>query len=199
MMIATTVLLTLTLLVTNLGQYGTTCKIHENDAMQEIMEKAQAIDKGKLLKDLEHKFRNYRPKDLVSLDPAHKSYSYRVDPTYTLAYDIPRVDSSGKIIGVLYPKGYQFNPLDYLKTDPRTMVIFNGDSPKELKWVNYYYKGKPVAFLMTQGDWGKVSQNLGTQVYYLKKDIAERLKLKNTVSIVYRQGRNMRVDVYALK
>ncbi len=194
-----TILLTATI---TLGSFGTTYPISEPDAMHEIEQKMKNIDHEKIARDLDRSFRTFTPGDTVKLHPAARSYSYHPDLTYTLDYDIPRVDSSGKMVGVLYPKGYKFNPVEYLGGDPPTLVIFNANSEKELKWVKYYYQKKSnVMFCLSEGDWLKTSKELGTQVYYLKAIMADRLNLKNTVSVVSRDTskKQMRVDVYAVQ
>jgi hypothetical protein len=54
---------------------------------------------------------------------------------------------------------------------------------------------------ITEGDWFAVSKQLGRQVYYLKPIMAEKLGLRNTVSVAYRaqDKRSIRVDVYAVR
>ncbi|MCL4476148.1 MAG: hypothetical protein M1508_07980 [Nitrospirae bacterium] len=186
--------------VVPLGTYGNLYDIKEKDAFQEIEERAKDIDTSKIELELREKFKNYRPRDMAKLEPARKSYSYPVEMRHVLDYDIPRVDGEGKIVGVLYPKGHAYNPVEFLPADPPPMVVFDGQSGKEVSWVKYYYGNKPGFMLvMTQGDWVEVSKEMGQQVYYLKQVIVDKLNLKNTVSVVYRKGKNMQVDVYAIK
>jgi conjugal transfer pilus assembly protein TraW len=185
--------------ITPLGTFGNVYDIKEKDALVEIEDNVKNLDTQKIKAELTQKFKDYRPADSVQLKPAPKSRSYTVDLTYELEYDIPRVDSEGKIIGVLYPKGYRFNPLEYVTANPPPLVVFNGESKKERQWVKYYYTGKPVMFVITEGNWVDVSQELGTQVYYLKNIIKEKFKLENTVSIVYKKDKVIKVDVYAVK
>lgn len=186
--------------VVPLGTYGNLYDIKEKDAFQEIEERAKNIDTSKIELELRKKFKNYRPRDMAKLEPARKSYSYPVEMRHILDYDIPRVDGEGKIVGVLYPKGHTYNPVEFLPADPPSMVVFDGQSGKEVSWVKYYYGNKPGFMLvMTQGDWVEVSKEMGQQVYYLKQVIVDKLNLKNTVSVVYRKGKNMQVDVYAVK
>lgn len=193
------ILLVAALSITPLGTFGNTYKIVEKDAIVEIEEKLKKIDYEKIRKELESKLKNYRPSDLKSLPPAEKTYSYYVDMTYTLDVDIPKVDNKGKIIGTLYPKGFTFNPVEYLVADPPPLIIFNGNNKKEVEWVKQKYKDSlHVMFVITEGDWIEISKVFKRQVYYLKEMMVDKLKLKNTVSVVYRDGKHMRVDVYAM-
>jgi conjugal transfer pilus assembly protein TraW len=184
------------------GSFGTTYPIAEPDAMHEIEQKVSNIDQKKIARDLEQSFKTFTPKDIVKLQPAAKSFSYHPDLSFTLDHDIPRVDPNGKISGMLYPKGYKFNPVEYLQGDPPVLVIFNANSEKEMKWVKKYYQKKSnIMFCLSEGDWMKASKELGTQVFYLKAIMADKLNLKNTVSVVSRDAnkKQMRVDVYAVR
>jgi conjugal transfer pilus assembly protein TraW len=191
--------LAVTLSITPLGTYGNVYDIKEKDALVEFQDNAKKIDAQKIQSELTQKFKDYRPADTVVLTPAPKTRSYTIDLTYELEYDIPKVDSEGKIVGVLYPKGYRFNPVQYVKASPPPLVIFNGDSRKEREWVKHYYKSKPVMFVITEGNWADVSQELGKQVYYLKKIMQDKFKLEHTVSIVYKKDDLIKVDEYAVK
>lgn len=194
------VLSALILLAVSLGTVGNTYKIVEPDAATEIQHKLSKVDIERVRAELERKYKNYRPEDWKSLPPATKNYSYLVDMTYTLERDIPEVDQNGKIIRIIYPKGYQFNPLEYLPADPPPLVIFNGSIAKEREWVKKNYKeNMNVMLVATEGDILKISKELGRPVFYLKSIMAEKLNLKNTISVVHRDNKYMRVDVYAVK
>jgi len=184
--------------LTPIGTYGNTYDIAEPDALQEIAERAEKIDHEKVKKELEHKFQTHRPMDMAKLAPATKSTTYLLDMTYTLEYDIPKVDSQGKIVGILYRKGFKYNPLDFLPTDPPPLVVFNGESAKEKAWVKKNYKGKHVMLVTTGGNWATLPEEMGAAVFYLKSLMVEKLGLKNTVSVVYKQGRHMKVEVHAI-
>lgn len=195
--------LSIMLAIAPLGAYGNTYPIKEKDALTEIEEKIKKVDVEKIRKELEVKMRNYKPSDWASLQPASKSYSYLVDMTYTLDADIPRVGQDGKIQGVLYPKGYTFNPLDYMVADPPPLVIFNGENVKEKEWVKKRLKEndqkvKRSMLVITKGSFIKVAEELKQPVYYLKEMMAEKLQLKNTISVVYREKNRMRVDVHSV-
>lgn len=184
--------------LSSIGTYGKTYDIAEPDALQEIAERAEKIDREKVKMELDQKFRTHRPKDMTKLKPATKSTSYLLDMTYALDYDIPRVDSQGKIVGILYPKGFKYNPLDFLPADPPPLVIFDGDSAKEKAWVKKNYKGKHVMLVTTGGNWATLPEEMGAPVFYLKSLMVEKLRLINTISIVYKQGRNIKVEVRAI-
>jgi len=195
--------ISLMLSITPLGTYGNTYPIEEKDAIVEMEEKIKKVDVEKIRKELETKMRNHKPHDLASLQIAEKSYSYLVDMTYTLDVDIPKVNSEGKVEGIIYPKGYTFNPLDYMPVDPPPLVIFNGENTKEKEWVKKKMKEndprmKNAMLVVTQGSFIKLAEEMKKPVYYLKEIMVERLKLRNTISIVYREKNKMRVDVHSV-
>jgi len=77
---------------------------------------------------LRNRLRDYKPADLQQLPKATKDNQKIVDMTYTLPADL--LDADGKTI---YPKGFTFNPLDYV-TFRRGLVILNGNDSEQLRW-----------------------------------------------------------------
>jgi len=179
-----------------------TYPIAEPDLLKEM--EARAKDPRvleKLREALAEKARSYRPMELVDLPETSRNESYLVDMTYTLPFDVPKVDKDGRVVGVLYPKGYTFNPLDYVEADPPVLLIFNGENEKEIRWVEKWLSSShpPAYLLITRGDWIKLSRRLKRRVFYLTPLIRERLHLRATISVVRRdpvRRRFMRVDVY---
>lgn len=185
--------------------FAATYPIAEPDLLEEIEARIpEAIERFKQkLPELMEKLKNYRLKEIIRLSPARKNYSYTVAITYTLPYDIPKVDENGKVVGVLYPKGYTFNPLDYIYQDPPTLVIFNGKRKVEVEWVKKHWISKPgVMLIVTEGSWHELINQLERPVFYLTSQMKKVLKLKHTISVVYRDRKNkslMRVNVYSVK
>ena len=177
-----------------------TYQIAEPDLLAEIEEKAEHIDYSAIRKKLEKMYRHYKPKDIVQLPPAKRSYSYLVDMTYELPFDVPKVDKNGRIVGILYPKGFKFNPLKFIPVDPPVLIIFNGNRKEEVEWVEKHLKSFPAyhKLIITDGNWQKLTEKFKEQVYFLTSRMKERLNLKETISIVIRDGDYMRVNVHAI-
>lgn len=92
-----------------LGTVGNVYPVVEPDALAEIKEAAARVDWEKAI-DQRKKLpmiKNFKPGDLHPLPAATAARSFLVDMTYTLDADIP--DGKG---GVLYPRGFSFNPLN---------------------------------------------------------------------------------------
>lgn len=125
----------------DLGIAGNTYPITEPDALQEIQEKAKTINVNKHMNKakLEKKAKEFKPADLSVLKPASVDRSFTVDLTYTLDFDI--TDGKGAIV---YPKGYTFNPLTYIKYN-KTIVVIDGNSKKQLEWFENSNSSSTVA------------------------------------------------------
>ncbi len=175
-----------------IGTFGTTYQISERDALTEIEERARHVDWNKVLD--KRKVENYQgPPDKSSLPRAKRNRSFPVDMTYTTEIDVP--DGKG---GILYPKGYTFNPLDYV-TYPKTLVVIDGTDPIQVKWfaASEYDKRLDVTLLLTDGSFGAVSKRISRPLFYADRKIVERLKLKAVPSVIKQEGRLMGVrEIY---
>lgn len=172
-----------------LGTFGMTYRIAERDALAEIEERAKQVDWHKVLD--KRKVENFQgPPDRVRLPRAKRNRSFPVDMTYTTEIDVP--DGKG---GVLYPKGYTFNPLDYV-TYPKTLVVIDGTDPEQVKWfaASEYDKRLDVTLLLSEGSFGAVSKRISRPLFYADRKIVERLKLKAVPSVVRQNGRMMEVN-----
>lgn len=116
---------------------------------------------------------------------------YEVEYYYTLSQDMPKVDRDGNIVGILYPKGYTFAPLKYMKMAPPPLIVYNPCDEDERELVNLirsvYDKNYQRYMLITSGcsleDMSKIK--LGTQNrFLLDKDSIKKFNLKYTVSVV---------------
>ena len=175
----------------DLGVVGATYSIAETDALTEIENRLKAIDWNKNFgKDVTEKLiKNYEPPHIAYLPPAKENRVFMVDMTYTLEMDIP--DGKG---GILYPKGYTFNPLDYLAV-PSTYVFIDGDDKNQVKWFknSEYAKSLNTRLLFTNGSYSKVSKELKIPVFYANALIIARFSLKAVPSVVRQKGAVMEV------
>jgi conjugal transfer pilus assembly protein TraW len=199
-MITRSVLIAIALMVTAvplqakvLGTFGMTYRISERDALAEIEDRARQVDWNKVLD--KRKVENYQgPPDRGHLPRAKRNRSFPVDMTYTTEIDVP--DGKG---GILYPKGYTFNPLNYV-TYPKTLVVIDGSDPEQVKWLasSEYDKRLDVTLLLSEGNFGVVSKRISRPVFYADRKIIERLKLKAVPSVIRQKGRLMEVTEVAL-
>ncbi len=180
----------------DLGTFGATYMISEPDSLAELREKAAKVDWKKVFdrEKLTRKVRNFRPKELKRLPAARRDRAFLSDLSYTLDVDIP--DGKG---GVLYPKGYTFNPLDYLRFR-RTIVVIDGNNRRQVEWFrkSNWFKDVNAMLLLTDGGYFELGKRLRRPVFYANSLIVDRLGLKAVPSVVRQNGRFMEVREYVV-
>jgi len=178
-----------------LGNFGATYDIAEPDALAELKARAAKVNWNKIISEekMEQLARNYHP-DLSPLPRAQQHRVRLVDMTYTLPFDIP--DGKG---GVLYPKGYTFNPLDYIKY-PKTIVVIDGTDPEQVAWLadSKYCGSLNTVILLSAGSYDEVSRQLDRPVYYADAYMVERFDLRAVPSVIRQKGRYMEVTEIAV-
>ncbi len=178
----------------NLGRYGAVYPILEPDFLQEIQEKMSKIDYSKLYdpKKMEKKIRYWKPQQLAKKPRAEKPRVRLVDMTWTLDFDIP--DGKG---GILYPKGYKVNPLDYI-TYPGILVFIDASDNEQVEWFKKspYFSDMRVHLILTDNDKDIIdlSNKLKRPVFYAMRGIAERLQIEYVPSVAFQEGKMMRVE-----
>lgn len=175
-----------------LGTVGTTYPIAEPDALQEIQKKVASVDWGKIVnKDIvTKKVKEFRPQDLKKLPTAQANRKFIVDLTYTLDQDIP--DGKG---GVLYPKGYTFNPLDYASLHS-VIVVINGNDPVQVDWfmASPYFEDFKTRLILSDGSYYDLTEKFHRPVFYLMEPMAKRFQLQAVPSVVAQKGRYLEVS-----
>ncbi len=177
----------------DLGVFGAVYDITEKDALKEIEEKAREVDIKRAINrgELATKVKNYTPGDLkeAKLPPARKERTFLVDMTYTLDRDI--ADEKGNVI---YPKGYTFNPLDYI-TYPGVIVILDAKSPQQVAWFKQSaYGNDPMTkLLITDGSCADSSTALRRPVFYASRAIVDIFQIEAVPSVVRQKGAFMDV------
>lgn len=161
----------------------------------DFVETAKVFAQTEEFKEIVIKERDKQVKQIKAMQGEYlpfsdRDYSYKVSYYYTLPQDIPKVDKAGNIVGILYPKGYVFEPLKYMVNPPDPLIIYNPCIKEELEFVNNMRKVFDENYkryiLITSGcsmeDISKLNINYPT--YLLDKDSIKKFNLKNTVSVV---------------
>ena len=178
----------------NLGVFGNTYKIAEKDSITELKEKAAQVNWKKIFNrdKAESLIKNYRP-DLIKLQKTDKNNQFLVDMTSSLEFDIP--DGKG---GILYPKGFSFNPLDYINFY-KTLVVFDGTDDAQVQWCkNTYANDYNSTLLISDGSYYDLSKKFGRPVFYASADIIIRFKLKKVPSVISQKDKYMEVKEIAV-
>jgi conjugal transfer pilus assembly protein TraW len=175
----------------DLGVVGKTYPIAERDASDELKERVKSVNWQKMLeKNGIERMKKYKPDTIKSLPRATEDRIRMVSMNYTLEFDI--TDGKGNVI---YPKGYTFNPLDFM-TYTRIIVVINGADRDQVEWFKKspYYKKSNVMTLITDGNYYDLSGELGQPVYFAHEKIASRLQLSHVPSIAVQRKRMMEVS-----
>ncbi|MCF6768393.1 type-F conjugative transfer system protein TraW [Thiotrichales bacterium 19S11-10] len=168
----------------DLGTYGHTFKIAEENMIDWIYKRLNYLEKTGQLDQLKDraihdvKASALRPKP-VNLITTTSPKSFYYTPTFTLQSDIK--DAQGHI---LYFKGTTVNPLDvttyplqirkYYQKAPiynKTWIFFNGDDTQQINWLKKKIKSlndnkRLFKLIMTGGDIKETSDQLKTKVYF---------------------------------
>jgi conjugal transfer pilus assembly protein TraW len=195
------------LLITILSSavFAKTYSIVEKSFIDEVMERKPLIEKNakEYVKKLKNDAQNMSGESTIS---ATKSYVYYIDPTYTLEQDIPKYNRYGQYEGVLYKKGTQVNPIKFIKAIPPDIVIFNPCDPEEKSFVQKLrttrYKDKHFLATSTMCKAKElVKDDLGKHAFMLTKNIKEKFKIKETISIVSvdKSVNKIKVEVFNAK
>jgi len=195
-----TIILTISMhgetLAKDLGKYGATYPIIEEDAISQLKKAIAKYDWEKFKIKQKEKIKNFKPKDLVDLPVAKEDKVFKVDMTGAIKEDI--IGRDGEVI---YPKGYRYNPMEYVFMR-RIIVFINGKDEKQIEW----YKKSPyptdmrTMLLITDGSYLDVRKKLNTlTVYYANREIIERMGIKAVPSVAVQKGTELEVQEYALK
>jgi len=117
-----------------------------------------------------------------------------VVPFYTLDVDIRLPDGQ-----TLYPKGYTFNPLSYVRMPQRLVVVH----PRDLGWG--LRTARPGDFILLSGNKGQngdpiaLSERTGRSIYILEERVKQRLGLTVAPVIVAQSGSRLVLTEYGPK
>jgi len=179
--------------VVDLGVVGAVYPVVEPDILKELHQRA--VKHGLTKKQILQKVNVYQPVDIHNLPRAKKDKSFLADMTYSLTKDYR--DQSGKIV---YPKGYTFNPLDYISFSGG-MVIINAADPEQTMWFKNspYFNNHSARLLISDGYAFPLTKKFKRPVFYLTKQIAQRLKVRHVPAVIVQQGKKLLVHEVKIK
>lgn len=196
----TTLFFLAVLSVSSFASGGNTYELKEQDLITEIESKAPELEK-KLEEDKKVIIEKIENMTGETLSKAKENQIKYIDPTYTLDRDIPRYNQFGKLEGILYKKGYSFNPIEYMKALPPDFIIFNACDLSETEYVKKImkeYEEKLKDYMLVNS--GCKNKELkktefNSKVYFLTKEMKDKFKLEHTISIVYIDKDKKRIAV----
>ena len=160
---------------------GRTYPITEKDALKEIEERVENHRYDPKVFGSEDDWSALRS---VQLPAATEHKIRQVIPFFALSFDIPDKDGN-----ILYPAGYTFNPLEYLRLPSRLIIV----AENQLDWsIAEADIGDMV--IMAGGDALKAMRFHGRPIFKLEPQVKERLDLKAVPSIITQEGNHFIVE-----
>jgi conjugal transfer pilus assembly protein TraW len=165
---------------------GRTWPITEPDALAEIEGKAASLP------PMASRFgarADWSAMHSAALGPTRRDTVRSIVPFYTLADDIRLPDGR-----VLYPKGFTFNPLTYVRLPQRLIVVHAG----EIGWALEVAKTSDWILLAAGSspspDPVALSQKVGRPIYILEDTVRQRLGLTVAPVIISQAGTRLLLD-----
>jgi hypothetical protein len=154
---------------------GAVYPIIERDALVAIKQKASQIDWQQAMSSYTSSWQTRQQSHL----PAVTENQIRFHrPVHRLEQDI--IDQHGTVI---YPKGFAFNPLAFMKVPFRIVVL----SVNQLDWFKPQLK-KTDRILLTAGDVFKARDLLGKTVFLLDEKTRDKLNVTRVPTIIKQKG-----------
>jgi conjugal transfer pilus assembly protein TraW len=174
-----------------LAAVGPVYPVVEPDLVEELRARALAVD----VEGIRQESARYQPASLHQLPRARVSRRFAVDMTYTLEQELR--DGEGR---VLYPKGYTFNPLEYVGLSGGLVVIDGGDA-EQVAWfkASPYHENRRAKLLLSGGYASDLATALERPVFYLTEVIAKRLRLQAVPSVIVEERHQLHVQEVALE
>lgn len=172
----------------NIGQYGQTFPVMEEDLRHVIMKRLKVMeDSGELLRHQETIQRRVaeqiiRPAPL-SLTTTKTPKIFRIDPTVIVSHDVWTPDGT-----LVAKKGMSINPFSHIKFT-KTLFFFNTDDAKQVAWVSKHYADyEHVKFILTGGDIQEAALRFGRIYFDLNGLITRKLHIAHVPSVVNQEG-----------
>lgn len=174
----------------HLGVVGRTFPIVEHDLLAELRQNSLQFEQSR--EELLARIKNYQPINLHPLPRAAADRTFLVDMRYVLGRDL--TDAHGNII---YPKGYSFNPLEYIVL-AGGLIVIDGSDPSQVSWFmrSPYSQNQQTKLLLVGGQAADLIEKLQRPAFYLTGDMAERLRLAAAPALVMRKGDKMQVQEF---
>lgn len=165
---------------------GHTYPIKEKDALLEIEERAAKADISQVMNKSPD---SWSAVHSVKLPRAQENSERKHTPIYVTEFDVPKKDGT-----ILYPKGYKFNPLDYVTLPSNIFVVDESDA----QWVSQHASEFDMV-IISNGDRVKLSAVLERPVFILDAKTKERLSIKSVPTMVTQKSNYLLVREYKVE
>lgn len=179
------------LVAKDLGTWGHTYAIEEQDFLDYLRSKILAISQNEMMSKLQQ-FKDQivdvanEPAAVKGLREASQYRCYYFDPTMTLADDVR--DAEGKVI---IKKGTTFNPLEKFSLEGE-LLFFDGSNAKHLAWAKVQERGH---WILVKGRPLELEETEACPVYFDQGGLlSKRLRFQHIPVRVSQQGLNLKIE-----
>lgn len=181
----------------NLGSYGHTFEIQEEDLSQVLKNRAQKwVDSPfyeKFKQEAQERVRRRIENPLrgKSLPRTRIGRVYSYDPTLEVKETI--YDDKGRIVA---PKGKRVNPFDYVQLTKK-LIFLDGNDKDQITWLkNFKRKIKePIKIILVAGPPLKRSQELDIPIYFDQAGyLNHKLGIQQVPCIVSQEGKKLKLE-----
>ncbi|WP_046483534.1 type-F conjugative transfer system protein TraW [Pseudomonas veronii] len=179
-----------------LGQYGNTWNIQEQDAIDMIKGRLGEMEKRGELTKYWNDYRDTQlaglenPKPLPGIEPVVEPQIRMFDPTYTYAETVK--DHLGN---VLVPAGTKINPLDYTPLS-KAIIFIDGRDPKQLAYAKQRTEEHPRdKVILVAGSFLKLNREWGRPVYFDQQGIlTKKFGIERVPAVLTQNGRQLQIE-----
>lgn len=183
----------------DLGVWGTTFLIVEEDLQEVILKRAAQKTQGGNLQKLQQaqilkaKKRLEAPVSGFKLPrSAEKTVSY-YDPTYVLGRDIS--DDKGRVFA---RKGTTINPFQHIALN-KTLVFLNANDEKQVAWLLGFKTTKPIKIILVEGNPIQLEEALQKPVYFDQAGVlVKKFNLRALPTVVKQEGHYLKLETVRL-
>ncbi|KAA0945923.1 sex pilus assembly and synthesis protein (plasmid) [Pseudomonas veronii 1YdBTEX2] len=194
--VPTLILTSFNLHAEQLGQYGNTWNIQEQDAIDMIKGRLGEMEKRGELTKYWNDYRDTQlaglenPKPLPGIEPVVEPQIRMFDPTYTYAETVK--DHLGN---VLVPAGTKINPLDYTPLS-KAIIFIDGRDPKQLAYAKQRTEEHPRdKVILVAGSFLKLNREWGRPVYFDQQGIlTKKFGIERVPAVLTQNGRQLQIE-----
>lgn len=187
----------------DLGRYGATFPIAENDLFAVLRAKLMAAQKSGKIEALNKAFaarvkqRLERPTPVAGLTKATTKRSWLYDPTFVVPKDFS--DQRGRVFA---RAGDRINPLERLPAYNRVLVFIDGDDRAQFDYAVRQAKSRPkdkVYIVLTKGAPLEIMRKDKVEVFFDQAgSLTQKFGFSHLPAVVEKDGLRLRVTEVAL-
>ena len=183
----------------DLGVWGTTFSIVEEDLQEVILKRAIEKTQGGNLKKLQQaqilkaKKRLEAPVSGFKLPRATETTVSYYDPTYVLGRDLS--DDKGRVFA---QKGTTINPLKHVALN-KTLIFLNANDEDQVAWLKGFKTNKPVKIILVEGNPIGLEEDLKNPVYFDQASVLiKKFNLRAVPTVVTQEGYTLKLETVRL-